>query len=203
MRHYCCGDDSRREVFDIVFLTETTNGAIRWHRLIGSDPVGDGIRQALASFRQAPVVFEGAARHGGLPLLVSGLVSDRRKRTQRPAERSAVHADASPRLTLDCLDDHPRLALDAFAPTGQRDEAGAGVDLRAGAPDELSCFQAFKDVADRRTVTRREGDVARLGAQLREQLSGNLPEIVVLQEVTSYAAAARVARALGYTAASG
>jgi len=47
-------------------------------------------------------------------------------------------------------------------------------------------------------VTRREADIQRLGATIRGRLQGNLPDVLVLQEVTSYAAAMRVARALGY-----
>ena len=48
------------------------------------------------------------------------------------------------------------------------------------------------------SLTRREADIARLGGVLREKLEGRLPDVVVLQEVTSYAAAVRVARALGF-----
>ena len=50
------------------------------------------------------------------------------------------------------------------------------------------------------TVTRREPDILRLGATLRGRLQGSLPDVLVLQEVTSYAAAMRVARAFGYQA---
>ena len=50
-------------------------------------------------------------------------------------------------------------------------------------------------------VTRREGDIGRLGALLRARLQGQLPDVVVLQEVTSYAAATRMARALGFSKA--
>ena len=49
-------------------------------------------------------------------------------------------------------------------------------------------------------VTRRETDIQRLGVIIRAKLQGNLPDVLVLQEVTSYAAAIRVARALGYQA---
>ena len=49
-------------------------------------------------------------------------------------------------------------------------------------------------------VTRRETDIQRLGVIIRAKLQGNLPDVLVLQEVTSYAAAMRVARALGYQA---
>jgi endonuclease/exonuclease/phosphatase family metal-dependent hydrolase len=48
------------------------------------------------------------------------------------------------------------------------------------------------------TVTRREGTLGRLGDALRASNEGALPDVLVLQEVTSYAAAARIARAVGY-----
>ena len=50
------------------------------------------------------------------------------------------------------------------------------------------------------SVTRREADIKRLGDLVRQKLPGNqLPDVTVLQEITSYASAMRIARALGYT----
>lgn len=47
-------------------------------------------------------------------------------------------------------------------------------------------------------VTRRETTLAKLGETLRANNAGALPDVLVLQEITSWAAAARIARALGY-----
>jgi hypothetical protein len=47
-------------------------------------------------------------------------------------------------------------------------------------------------------VTRREPDIRQLRVAVEAANNGQLPDAIVLQEVTSYAAAMRVARALGY-----
>jgi hypothetical protein len=51
------------------------------------------------------------------------------------------------------------------------------------------------------SVTRREATLSKLGDVLRANTGGALPDVLVLQEITSWAAAARIARALGYTGA--
>ncbi|MFZ0854885.1 MAG: endonuclease/exonuclease/phosphatase family protein [Hyphomicrobiaceae bacterium] len=48
------------------------------------------------------------------------------------------------------------------------------------------------------TVTRRDSTLRKLGDALRTNGEGKLPDVLVLQEITSYAAAARIAGALGY-----
>ena len=48
------------------------------------------------------------------------------------------------------------------------------------------------------SVTRREPTLAKLGETLKASNAGALPDILVLQEITSWGAAARIARALGY-----
>ena len=51
------------------------------------------------------------------------------------------------------------------------------------------------------SVTRREPTLRKLGEALRTNAGGELPEVLVLQEITSYAAAVRIARSLGYASA--
>lgn len=51
------------------------------------------------------------------------------------------------------------------------------------------------------SLTRREQQLARLGGELRKQNGGALPDVLILNEVTSYASAVYVAEKLGFSAA--
>jgi len=48
------------------------------------------------------------------------------------------------------------------------------------------------------SLARRSADLKRLGKALRAKNSGQLPEVLVLQEITSYASAVKIAKELGY-----
>ncbi len=47
-------------------------------------------------------------------------------------------------------------------------------------------------------IARRMPQISELGQTLSSMQNGKLPDVIVLQEVTSFAAAERVARGLGY-----